>query len=53
MWFIKFDTFLVIFIIRQSFFDDLKEECPVDALRACVFIHLPHILKNNGEFRRK
>ena len=31
----------------------IKDECPVDALRACVFIYLPYILKNNGEFRRK
>ena len=31
----------------------LKDECPVDALRACVFIYLPYILKNNVEFRRK
>ena len=30
----------------------LKDECPVDALRACVFIYLPYILKNNVEFRR-
>ena len=22
---------------------DLKDECPVDALRACVFIYLPYI----------
>ena len=29
-----------------------KDECPVDALRACVFIYLPYILKNNVEFRR-
>ena len=31
----------------------VKDECPVDALRACVFIYLPYILKNNVEFRRK
>ena len=31
----------------------LKDECPVDALRAFVFIYLPYILKNNVEFRRK
>ena len=31
----------------------LKDECPVEALRACVFIYLPYILKNNVEFRRK
>ena len=31
----------------------LQDECPVDALRACVFIYLPYILKNNVEFRRK
>ena len=31
----------------------LKDECPVDVLRACVFIYLPYILKNNVEFRRK
>ena len=31
----------------------LKDEFPVDALRACVFIYLPYILKNNVEFRRK
>ena len=30
----------------------LKDECPVGALRACVFIYLPYILKN-VEFRRK
>ena len=24
-----------------------KDECPVDTLRACVFIYLPYILKNN------
>ena len=24
----------------------LKDECPADALRACVFIYLPYILKN-------
>ena len=32
---------------------ELKDECPVGALRACVFIYLPYILKNNVEFRRK
>ena len=31
----------------------LKDECPVEALRACVSIYLPYILKNNVEFRRK
>ena len=31
----------------------LKDECPVDALRACVSIYLPYILKNNVKFRRK
>ena len=31
----------------------LKDECPVDTLRACVFIYLPYILKNNVEFWRK
>ena len=31
----------------------LKDECPIEALRACVFIYLPYILKNNVEFRRK
>ena len=25
----------------------LKDECPVDALRACVFIYLQYILKKN------
>ena len=30
-----------------------KDDCPVDALRTSVFIYLPYILKNNGEFRRK
>ena len=34
-------------------FNCLKDECPVDALRACVFIYSPYILKNNVEFRRK
>ena len=36
-----------------KFRDWLKDECPVDALRACVFIYLPYILKNNVEFPRK
>ena len=31
----------------------LKDECPVDALRASVLIYLTYILKNNVEFRRK
>ena len=36
-----------------SSLNNLKDECPVDALRACVFIYLPYILKINVEFRRK
>ena len=40
-------------IYKHVFSDYLKDECPVDVLRACVFIYLPCILKNNVEFRRK
>ena len=43
--------FLLNWIIRCI--NTLKDECPVDALCACVFIYLPYILKNNVEFGRK
>ena len=52
-----------MYLIGERFFwyryrvqcdQSLKDECPVDALRACVFTYLlPYILKNNVEFRRK
>ena len=41
-------SFIVILIQKL-----LKNECLVDALRGCVFIYLPYILKNNVEFQRK
>ena len=31
----------------------LKDECPVDALRACVFIYLPYILKKQRRVSEK
>ena len=43
----------ILKIFRKIFKVILKDECSVDALRACVFIYLPYILKNNGEFQRK
>ena len=40
-------------LFRSALVPNLKDECSVDALRACVFIYLPYILKNNVEFQRK
>ena len=56
------NRFIYIFLWYPDIYPDqnktitcfhLKEECSVDALRACVFIYLLYILKNNVEFRRK
>ena len=37
----------------KGYVSTLKDESPVDALRVCVFIYLPYILKNNAKFGRK
>ena len=46
-------VYWIIDRLYEPFATKLNDECPVDALRACVFIYLSYILKNNVEFRRK
>ena len=36
-----------------GFSSPLKDECPVDALRACVVIYLPYILKKQRRVSEK
>ena len=53
MWYTFMVCYDAIHELLMSLSKSDAKSCPVDALRACVFIYLLYILKNNVEFRRK